>query len=365
MIHSWRDTAGRTVLVVVGILSSGGLLHACVWGLPEYSVSGPFRVLVLDRGHPVSGIQVMLSLEPSEAEFSNGTSERFVSSGVTDSRGVIRFSALPFGSYVISVKHGIGDGDSASLLVSSQPTHPQVDVVRLKWPFEKPLKTRTVSGRLIGGSYNVEAGKSQPLMDLSLIDGPSTTEILNAQTDHLGNFDFGNVSPGLYFLRIRTAPNQAWTPEGDIPIEVNATASTKKLDLELSESSCGLMYSNHLDCKPLDEIQVSSLCGRVIDPSGAVIPHATVFLRESDREGDASVLLNTRSNNSGDFALAPVADGRYLLLIKSTGFTSARIPVHLIAPRNTPQCVESLHIMMPVAEAGGSSCPSVSVEGKN
>jgi len=65
----------------------------------------------------------------------------------------------------------------------------------------------------------------------------------------------------------------------------------------------------------------ASVHGRVYDPSGGVVPKATVVLRELD----SNVKYTQTSNGTGDFEFTGVAQALYELEVLSPGFATYRV----------------------------------------
>src|SRR5438477_10930736 len=65
----------------------------------------------------------------------------------------------------------------------------------------------------------------------------------------------------------------------------------------------------------------TSLNGIVSDPTGAVIPNATITLVNDD----TTAQRETRSDSEGRYSFAQVQPGRYHLLAKASGFNDVNI----------------------------------------
>ena len=70
------------------------------------------------------------------------------------------------------------------------------------------------------------------------------------------------------------------------------------------------------------QLSTASVNGRIVDPSGAVVPNAAVVLRNVD----TSVENTTLSNGSGVYAFLNITPGRYTLKATATGFSPAEVP---------------------------------------
>src|SRR6516162_6869861 len=65
------------------------------------------------------------------------------------------------------------------------------------------------------------------------------------------------------------------------------------------------------------------LDGTVMDPSGAVIPNATVKLSNPDTAFEAIIT----TGDGGTFRFALLKPGKYTIAVSASGFKSVRIPV--------------------------------------
>ena len=59
-----------------------------------------------------------------------------------------------------------------------------------------------------------------------------------------------------------------------------------------------------------------SMSGRIVDPSGAAIPDATVIANESARKTSVKTVTTTQ----GDFSLAGLSPGTYTITVEASGF---------------------------------------------
>jgi hypothetical protein len=70
------------------------------------------------------------------------------------------------------------------------------------------------------------------------------------------------------------------------------------------------------------QLSTASINGRVVDPSGAVVPNTSVVLHNVD----TSVENTTVSNGAGVYAFLNITPGNYTLKATATGFTPAEVP---------------------------------------
>ncbi|PYI89951.1 MAG: hypothetical protein DME97_18735 [Verrucomicrobia bacterium] len=71
------------------------------------------------------------------------------------------------------------------------------------------------------------------------------------------------------------------------------------------------------------QIATASLNGTVTDPSGAVIPGATVSLKNVA----TNVERTTSTNSAGNYVLVNINPGRYTLTVHKDGFSTVSQPV--------------------------------------
>ncbi len=88
------------------------------------------------------------------------------------------------------------------------------------------------------------------------------------------------------------------------------------------------------------QAQTSSLRGSVMDPSGAMVPDASVTLNGNGR------ILTTVSDREGRYAFAGLAAGTYALTASAPGFAQISVPAVAIAAGQTRELV--LHLVIAV-----------------
>lgn len=72
--------------------------------------------------------------------------------------------------------------------------------------------------------------------------------------------------------------------------------------------------------KVFAQIDQGAITGVVLDPSGAAIVGAQVTLTDTD----TGLVLNTRSNGSGDYFFAPIKTGHYTVSATASGFATTQ-----------------------------------------
>ena len=69
--------------------------------------------------------------------------------------------------------------------------------------------------------------------------------------------------------------------------------------------------------------QTASVHGRVLDPSGAVVPHATITLTDS-----AGATTTETANGDGSFSVATIAPGEYNIIASASNLEQEK-PLHI------------------------------------
>ena len=316
--------------LVATILS--GLAGACTLVYPTVRAGPNFLVTITDRGRPVQGLRLQLVKDDAR------TSTRpDVIEAISDDRGLAQFNHVLPGSFFLSAAYDGGIADGVTVKVSSDG--PGGVMVPLKWPSEKPVRVRTVSGTL-----------RDPLrprrFSVSLLEGLSARVIWTTDTDSGGEFTLPNVTPGIYFLALKPFGAQTESSEkgGDwIAIEVNSQADEEKLNLDLGWSSCGLSYTDRTKCSHT-QLKVESWCGKVVDPLGAVISNADVLLL--DNGPNQKVLREAHTDNVGRFALQDARDGTYQLVVKSPGFDPLQETVQIDSSQASGPCLRPVSVRL-------------------
>lgn len=334
---------------------------ACACMIPAdqvVQVGGSFRVKVDDyRGRPVPGLS--LDLESSAGK----------RKAVTDEDGIVSFRGLSPGIYSLLAEQDAGSCLGKVLEVHSDA--PSGIAVPVTWPTVAPVKVRSLEGTLHMPNY--VPGRAGPELSLRLLKGVSGQEVASVHTNGTGDFGFGVVASGMYFLDLE--PSALKDTRGDpitgrIAISVEPDAMSGHIELELGWTDCGLTYMDLTRC-PASELQIGQFRGRVIGPAGAVIvnggdalrhkplhidpagpaiPNAEILLVGSD--GDLIERLKT--DRLGEFAAKQVPAGSYDLLVRSFGFATFRARA-FVSPGTSP--VGRLDIQL--GDMGGCSSARV------
>jgi len=240
----WRDLL---FLVVITVLVAVESSSACSTSSFPTNVGRDFKVIVFDRGNPVEGLQIELSIV---------SGDKTVSIVKTDAKGSVEFKHIEPGSYYVGIRHPAFHY-SIEVKVMRHAPRDSYRAVTFQWPGWNPLSTQAVSGSLTG-----RARTDRPLLlDLTgpqpvyrdvqgaklTLSRAASGEIVGSQlSQENGRFEFKDVSPGFYFLRVETpypqdATSQQWVypHDGYVPIEVDPSSRFLTVDLQLDNAICG------------------------------------------------------------------------------------------------------------------------------
>jgi len=194
---------------------------------------------------------------------------------------------------------------------STVPTRLEVD----------PSKLCTLEGRTV----NARTGEPVPRVSLSLI-GAQSGVTRGGRSDENGNFKIENIPPGTYrligervgFLRQGYGSR---TPGGQgAPLNLTEGQYLKGLEFRLTPQGVilGLILDEHGDPQPYATVMAYSADGT----ASAGIASAG---RMGGQAGTGAASTAT-ANDVGEFRLAGLAPGRYLILASSSGRGAARGP---------------------------------------
>ncbi len=312
--------------------------RACSVFSRTVQVGPDFRVRVTDRGHPVRGLRLVVGIDSTSLPQHPQNIY-----AVTDSDGYVRFSNHSPGSFFIGPDHdgGIGDTVVAKVSLGGPPNV----TVSLSWPSVHPIEVRSPSGTIRGPDFY--PSEQQVPLSLSLLESVSSDVIAEATSDSKGRFKFaGEVSPGVYFLRLNRSGLRGWSGEqmeGLIAIQVSEVAERDAPDLDISWSSCGLTYSQGDTATVLT---LPKVCGDITDSIGADVANAEVLLMARYEEGE--VMEQTASDRYGRFAFSKSLEGEYRLLIKSPGFKPFLRPIRVESAASGGGCEKPVQVKLQV-----------------
>jgi hypothetical protein len=204
---------------------SGDLSKACVIADQVFYVLPDFSVEVHDwKGRPAAEVAVVLS---PERDWKLQVQTLTV---VTDTKGIAAFRNVPLANFGVSVGGEIAYYPRLEV-VDPLARAPVVHTVPLRWPISEVVSSRTLSGRL--------EGRFKPYR-LALFDAASGKLLQGPITSETGVFDFDEVNPGLYFLRVSVPlPREQ---QGDVAVEISQGSANRSLQLSVAFSDCGISY---------------------------------------------------------------------------------------------------------------------------
>jgi hypothetical protein len=91
------------------------------------------------------------------------------------------------------------------------------------------------------------------------------------------------------------------------------------------------------------KFKTRKVCGIVRDMSGAELPGATIQIEKADTQ---AVVAESPSHTDGSFAVANVADGDYVIRVKSNGFWDATQNFRLDRPLKGTRCSHPIRVVM-------------------
>jgi len=201
-------------------------------------------VEVFDRGNPVVGLQIELSTDPRSGK---GRTVRIVK---TDANGLVAFAKIRNGLYYVGIRHP-AYAYSEEIQVVRHPPNNSPKKITFEWPGWKPLSTQTVSG-VVTGRARTDRGLALDLAKaaygqvsgakLTLSKAVSNELVDSRTTEGSGKYDFGDVPPGLYFLRVEKRAGggaHLFPSDGYVPVEVDSSAKFQDLNLVLDNAICG------------------------------------------------------------------------------------------------------------------------------
>jgi len=306
-------------------------IRACAIVFSPADAPPSFTVVLRDRGQPLPNMKVFL--EPATSDgFPLVVSEKDpLLAQITDANGYAHFDKIPEGYFY--VRSELPNGSSKDIHVVPSLGDPKYAI----W-LDCPAIKVVTAARLSGNIRSIcDKGDCPLSTNLSLVDAITARQLGSASIQ--GNFDFGHVPDGLYFLKIRPGKRDpyGWTPEGDVAVEIRQDAPNRRISLDVGMSSCGMYYAGNCTAEPIFS---GGVCGFVTDPMGAAI-EASVQVR--DQKG--RLVSSGKADRSGFFDLSSeIRQGDYELDLFATGFTPFRASLQI---ESASQC-QPFHVELGV-----------------
>ncbi|MFN7998008.1 MAG: hypothetical protein U0Q18_30590 [Bryobacteraceae bacterium] len=303
----------RILMISVGLMLTALAIpetSACSIEVSPISVGTRFRVKVSSYEGPVEGLLMKLSTPHGPAQ-----------SMVTGRKGIAAFSNVPAGTHYLWADHDNGDAQ----VLDVNPSGPSNVTVPMRWPSIKPIHVRSLSGT-VRAPDAIPGQLEQPVLSLELLDAISGRVLSSTSTTSRGEFDFGKLDRGVYFIHLKPYSAFHDNVQGLISVFVDpkAPSGADKLDLNLMWTSCGLMYMDLLRC-PHPDLHVTKLAGHAGDSMGRRVPHVEIVLLDAARNPVAHV----RTDPNGYFAFHGSLAGTFELRIDGAGLSPVHTPIHI------------------------------------
>jgi len=226
----------HSIAIVIFSLSA----LACVETPPKYTVPLSFSIHVGNGRASVVGLKLRVTRFKHD-EFLSLTSEQqrtadpkqfvqLVAESSTDEAGEAHFNIASPGDFDVLPDYPGADAFVISIHVSPDA---KPDTVQVEWPTHI-LETKRLQGQ-------IHEGRNEPLeARLSLRRLVSYDEVAAAMIAKDGSFEFADVPPGLYFIRVKAITGLV--AYGDIPIFVSQDATPERLSIMVGFTDCGLSY---------------------------------------------------------------------------------------------------------------------------
>jgi hypothetical protein len=296
-VRSVRLLAASLALILAGFATASVCL-ACSIVVTPISVGASFKVKVTGYKGAVKGLRLNLT-----------DSQTRVRSSVTDGNGIADFFNIPPGTQYLSADHDNGFGAQLDVKANG----PVRISVPMRWPSIDPLHVRSLSGSM--RAPNALLGR-QPL-SLELLEGISGRVLSNTSTTDQGEFDFGKLDQGLYFIHLPQLHGLV-----SVAVDPAAPARAEKLDLNLLVTSCGVMYTDQLQCPALD-LHVRKLAGHVGNLAGSNRAQLVLL------DGARSEVAHLETESDGRFSFDGTLEGTFELRIEGEAITPVHTSIHI------------------------------------
>jgi hypothetical protein len=221
-----------------------GDVRACTYSSMPTAIGRSFLVSVNDRGRPVAGLQIELTIEGKKKDHTIAIVE-------TDAKGNAKFEHVRPGLYFVGIKQP-AFGYSEEIRVMPHPPKGSPEGFSFEWPGWEPLSTTAMVGSITGRArtdrgflldttqpvYTTVAGAKLTLLK-AVSDEPVEAQISNDN----GGYEFREIPAGLYLLHVETPVLQplrwGYPTDGYVPIEVDPGSEFHRLDIVLDNAICG------------------------------------------------------------------------------------------------------------------------------
>jgi len=279
-------------------------VSACTMVTAVHKVGTSFRVRMIDRGKPVSGVAFRLSsTDKSRAKHIVPVT------ATTGLDGYASFDRVGAGDATLKYASAV-DGSDESIERTVVRTGKRNSEVVATLFDRNPIEVRSANGMIRDPNYYPKL--SQERLTVMLV-APKTAQVRDtAEADDQGRYSFSKAIPaGIYDLQLANPFGQEW---GQILIEVRPGTQFQELNGSFTASNCGLASSQHQEHPT---IRASRVCGVANDPEGASIEDAGVLLLDGT---GTKLIRTTRSDPRGRFDLGPEDLGDYQLVVSRLGF---------------------------------------------
>jgi len=284
---------------------------ACSLAFSPIAVGSSFTVKVSDYEGPVKGLLLKVTRLQDRDQ-----------SAATDGRGVAQFRNVRAGTWYLRAYNDNGFGEQLDVKANA----PANVVVPFRWPSVDPIHVHSLAGTI--RAPDAVAGRlEQSVLSLELLEAVSGRVLSAVSTSNRGEFDFGEHAQGLYFIRLKPYSFRNQQDVGGlITIAVHPTSSAvaEKLDLNLSWTSCGLMYTDQSQCRYPD-LHVNKVAGHLSDSAGRPpFGGANISLWDATQ----NQVSQASTDASGNFSFPGLLAGTFQLRIEGGGFTPVHVPIH-------------------------------------
>jgi len=291
-------------------LATSSVSLACSLAFSPISVGSSFKVKVSSYDGPVKGLLLNLSSPEGPTQ-----------SAVTGDNGIAEFQNIPPGTLYLGADHDNGYG----LQLDVKSNGPANVTVPMRWPSVEPIHVRSLSGTMRAPDA-IPGRLEQSVLPLELLDGVSGRILSSINTTGRGEFDFGKLVPGFYFIHLK--PYSAFSQQVggliSVAVDPSAPARAAKLDLNLRWTSCGLMYTDSLQC-PQPDLNVKKLEGHASDSMGRGLRRAEIVLLDPAQNQVAHV----STDPNGNFSFPGPLVGTFELRIDGGGFNPVHTALHI------------------------------------